>query len=111
MTQSFPDPIKKLPQVDIDLPGVCAHLLQGENHQVIFMEFQKKVELPTHHHESQWEIVLNGHVDLKIHGKSHRYIKGDTFFIPKGVPHGATVYEGYTAIVFFNQRDRYQQKK
>ncbi len=56
----FPEPIINLPEADIPLDGVTAYLSQGNDHQIIFMEFDKDVELPEHAHESQWGIVLEG---------------------------------------------------
>jgi len=83
MASIFPKPILNLPEADIPLEGVKGYLSQGENDQVIFMEFEKDVELPEHSHESQWEIVIEGKVDLVIEGVKQTYRKGDRFFIPK----------------------------
>jgi quercetin dioxygenase-like cupin family protein len=81
-----------------------------ENEQIVFMEFEKDVEVPGHFHESQWEIVIDGSVDYFQDGVKHSYKKGDTFFVPKGKKHSAKIYAGYASIVFFNQRDRYKMK-
>jgi len=110
MTNIFPEPIKNLPEADIPLEGVKAFLSQGENHQIIFMEFEKDVILPEHSHESQWEIVVEGKVDLIIEGIKRMYNKGERFFILKGVKHSAKVYAGYSSIAFFNQKERYKKK-
>jgi len=110
MTDIFPKPIRDLPEADIPLKGVTAFLSQGENHQIIFMEFKKDVDIPEHFHESQWEIVVNGKVDLFIEGNKKTYKKGENFFIPKGVKHSAKVYSGYSSIAFFNQKERYKKK-
>ena len=107
----FPDPIKKLPQADIQLPGLTAYIAQGKNHQVIFISFENDVEIPKHSHDDQWEIVLEGCVDLHLNGTTTRYSKGDRFFIPKGIFHAATVHSGYAAVVFFNETHRYREKK
>jgi hypothetical protein len=37
----FPTPVSDLPQADIPVDGLKAYLSQGDNHQVIFMEFEK----------------------------------------------------------------------
>ncbi|MBU2700109.1 hypothetical protein Ga0466249_001201 [Sporomusaceae bacterium BoRhaA] len=42
----FPEPILKLPEADIPLNGIKAYLSQGDNHQILFMEFNEDVELP-----------------------------------------------------------------
>ena len=110
MSNIFPDPIENLPEADIPLKGVKAFLSQGKNHQIIFMEFQNDVDLPEHSHDSQWEIVMEGKVDLSIEGNKKTYKKGDRFYIPKGVKHSAKIYSGYSSIAFFNQKVRYKKK-
>ena len=110
MSSIFPEPILNLPKADIPLEGVKAYLSQGENDQVIFMEFEKDVDLPEHSHESQWEVVIEGKVDLVVEGHKQTFRKGERFFIPKGAKHSAKKYAGYTSIAFFNQRDRYKKR-
>ena len=107
MSETFPEPIKNMPLADIPLEGVVAYLSQSDSHQILFMEFEKDVELPEHSHESQWGIVLEGRIDLTIDGTKHTYSKGDRYFIPEGVKHSARIYSGYKDITFFNQSDRY----
>jgi quercetin dioxygenase-like cupin family protein len=110
MMSVFPKPILNLPEADIPLEGVKGFLLQGSSEQVIFMEFRKNVIIPKHSHEGQWEIVIEGKVDLEIEGVKNTYKKGDRFFIPDGKKHSAKVYEGYASVVFFDQKDRYNKK-
>ena len=103
----FPESIKNLPHIDVPFEGVLGHLLQGEQQQMVFLFFEKDTEIPPHHHEDQWEIVLEGMVDLNMNEKSQRYRRGDRFFIPSGIRHSAMVHAGYSAIVFFNEKNRY----
>jgi quercetin dioxygenase-like cupin family protein len=110
MTNIFPEPILKLPKADIPIEGINAYLSQGNNYQIIFMEFEKDAIIPEHSHESQWEVVLEGNVDYWEDGIKHSYCKGDRFFVQKGKKHSAKVYAGYSSIVFFNQKERYKQK-
>ena len=110
MRSIFPQPIRDLPKADIPIEGVKGFILQGEHEQVVFMEFEKNVEIPEHSHESQWEIVLEGEVHYREEGLEYIYKKGDRFFIPKGKKHSATVYAGYSSVVFFNQKNRYTKK-
>ncbi|MCK4901826.1 MAG: cupin domain-containing protein [Thermoplasmatales archaeon] len=110
MLSIFPEPILNLPEADVPLDGVKAHLFQGENYQIIFMEFEKNVDVPEHSHESQWEIVLEGKVDYYQNGVKHTYVKGDRFFVPAGTKHYAKVYAGYAAMTFFNEKERYKKK-
>ena len=74
------------------------------------MEFNEDVELPEHSHESQYGIVLEGRIDLIIGGVKNSYVKGDRYFIPKGVKHSGKIYAGYADITFFNERYRYKVK-
>jgi quercetin dioxygenase-like cupin family protein len=110
MSHIFPQPILNLPEANLPFAGVNAFLFQGENAQIVFMEFEKDVEIPEHSHESQWEIVLDGKVDYFEYNKKHTYKKGDRFFIPRDTKHSAKVYAGYASIAFFNQKDRYKKK-
>ena len=109
MKSIFPKLIRDLPKANIHFDGINAYI-QGECEQIIFMEFEKNVEIPEHSHESQWEIVLEGKVRYREDGREYIYKKGDRFFVAKGKKHSATVYAGYSSIVFFNQPDRYAKK-
>ena len=111
MSKIFPEPVTDLPEADIPVSGVKGYLSQSIGHQIIFMEFSEDAEVPPHSHESQWGVVLEGKIDLVIGGSKHTYSKGDHYFIPKGVEHTAKIYAGYADITFFNQEDRYKQKK
>ena len=110
MENIFPVPIKKLPLADIPIEGIKAYLSQSDNHQIIFMQFEKDVELPEHSHESQWGIVLEGKIDLVINGIKHTYEKGDRYFIRSGAKHFGKIFAGYSDITFFDQKDRYKIK-
>ena len=111
MQSIFPKPILTLSQAEVNLDGAKLYLVNGENEQVVFMEFEKDVEIPQHSHDSQWEIVLEGKVDYFEDGIKYTFKKGDRFFIPKGKLHSAKVYAGYSSIAFFNQKERYKKKQ
>ena len=111
MKSIFPQPIRGLPQVAIPFDGVNGYLVQGIKEQVVFMEFEKDVDIPEHAHENQWEIVLEGTVDYWQDGKKHTYKKGGRFFVEKGKKHAAHVHAGYSCIMFFDQKDRYLKKE
>jgi quercetin dioxygenase-like cupin family protein len=110
MPDTFPEPITSLTEADIPLRGVRAYLSQADNHQIVFMEFAEDTLVPEHSHGSQWEIVLEGRVELSVDGVKRIYSKGDRFFIPEGVKHSAYVFAGYAAFAFFDQADRYRAK-
>ena len=107
----FPEFICRLPAVDVPFPGVSGYLMQGEAQQVAFLQFETDADVPEHSHNAQWELVIGGQVDLRMGGETRTYRAGDSFFIPAGTGHGARVYAGYRAIVFFDQADRYQTKR
>ncbi|WP_105614771.1 cupin domain-containing protein [Vallitalea okinawensis] len=110
MATIFPEAILDLPKANIPLEGLTAYLSQGENHQILFMEFDEDVELVEHSHDSQYGIVLEGKIELTIDGVKNTYAKGDRYYIPKGVKHSGKIYAGYADITFFNEKDRYNKK-
>lgn len=75
------------------------------------MKFDHDTFVPEHSHASQWELVVEGKVDLTRDGKTRTYTKGDCFFIPKETSHSAMVHKGYHSIIFFDQHNRYHTKK
>jgi quercetin dioxygenase-like cupin family protein len=107
----FPQPIQKLPRIQLPYPSINGYLVQGRNEQVVFMEFTKTENIPKHTHDSQWELVIAGTVDLTMNGTTQTFKKGDSFYIPKNIPHSATVHAGYHCVIFFDQKDRYQQQQ
>ena len=110
MKQVFPEPIRNLPEANIPLDGLTAYLSQSETHQILFMEFEKDVDLPEHAHADQVGIVLDGKIELVIDGKKHLFTKGDRYHIPEGIKHSGKIYAGYTDITFFNEPNRYSIK-
>jgi quercetin dioxygenase-like cupin family protein len=110
MSKVFPEVIKTLPEASIPIKGAKAYISQSKNHQILFMEFEKDIELPEHSHESQFGVVLEGKIDLIINGIKNTYSKGDYYFIPKGIKHSGKIYAGYADISFFNEPSRYKTK-
>jgi quercetin dioxygenase-like cupin family protein len=107
---SFPDIVTALPEADIPVKGLSSYLLQGEQHQFVFMSYGEDASVPEHSHEAQWGVVLDGEIRLTIDGIQHLLTKGDTYFIPKDVKHSAKVMKGYKDLTLFNQKDRYKAK-
>lgn len=110
MQDIFPEPIRQLPEADIPLEGVAAYLSQSDNHQIIFMSFERDTDLPEHSHAAQAGFVLEGKIDLTIDGKQRTFAKGDRYYIPEGVRHSGKIYAGYADITFFGEPDRYGKK-
>ena len=42
MIEIFPEVIGNLPEADIPLKGLKSYLSQSENHQILFMQFEKE---------------------------------------------------------------------
>ncbi len=110
MSDIFPEPIRNLPEADIPIEGIKAYLSQANTHQIIFMAFEKDVDLSEHSHAAQIGIVLEGQIDLTIDGKKKTYTMGDRYYIPDGVLHSGKIYAGYADITFFDEPDRYSMK-
>ncbi|GBD98852.1 virulence protein [bacterium BMS3Abin07] len=111
MREIFPEFIRRLTEADIPIEGVRAYITQGDEHQILFMEFSRDVEIPEHSHGPQWGIVINGTIELTIEGEKKVYKKGDTYFIPEGAKHSANIKSGYADISVFGERKRYRPKK
>lgn len=107
----FPDIIKKLPEADIPIDGVSAYISQGNSHQILFMEFEKDIEIPGHSHCAQWGVVVAGEIELTVDGKKKLYKNGDRYFIPEGIIHSAKIKAGYSDLTFFADASRYKKKK
>lgn len=110
MNHVFPGPIRNLPQADIPLAGATAFLSQTDTHQILFMEFDKDVDLPEHSHAAQAGIVVQGRIELVIDGEEYCFTKGDLYYIPAGVKHSGKIYAGYADVTFFNEPKRYTAK-
>lgn len=106
----FPEAIKKLSQANTRIPGCTAYMIQGIHEQVLFMTFEKDVELTAHVHDAQWGIVLSERIEMTIGGEKKEYRKGDNYYIPQGIPHSGKIYAGYSDITYFNQKDRYKKQ-
>ena len=107
----IPEFLKGLPEVDLPIAGARGWLLQGAQQQVVFIEFDATVDVPEHQHAEQWELAVAGKVDMRSGGKTTTYATGDSFVIPAGVPHAATVHAGYRALMVFNAPDRYRARR
>ena len=102
--------ISKFPEANIPIDGVLSRLIQAEEQQFIFMEFEKDIEVPSHSHNAQWGIVLDGEMEITISGKIYNLKKGDTYFIEKDEIHSAKIKAGYKDLTLFDQVDRYKEK-
>lgn len=109
-TKNFPEIISNLPKADIPIKGLSAFLFQGEEQQILFMEFSEDTAVPEHSHEAQWGTVLAGEIELIIEGEKSVLHSGESYFIPANAKHSAMIRAGYKDITIFNQKDRYLAK-
>lgn len=107
----YPEMIRNLPEIDIALEGIRGWLLQGGKKQVVFFDISPVGEVPPHSHCAQWGIMLEGEMSLTIGGKTHRYKKGEWYYIPNGVVHSAIFHTQVHVIDVFDAPDRYSAKK
>jgi quercetin dioxygenase-like cupin family protein len=106
----FPSIITALPRADEAGDPVRTYLLQGERMQVAFAAFDADVSAPEEEHAAQWVAVLRGEVELTTPDGAAVYRKGDTYFIPAGVPHAARIKKGSRLLDLFDQVDRFRSR-
>ncbi|MGC1401917.1 MAG: cupin domain-containing protein [Thermodesulfobacteriota bacterium] len=106
----FPEMIEKLPDVDLALPGVKAKLFQGPGMQAVFFTMEGPADIPAHHHQAQWGVILEGEVEMTIDGQTTILRRGDSYTIPTGAVHSARVLSSMKALDFFNEAQRYKPK-
>lgn len=109
-SSEFPDFVRNLPEADLPFEGLRGWLLQSESGQVLFMEADTDVNVDEHAHGNQWGIVIDGRMKLTIGEETRTYARGDSYFIPAGVPHKAIIYPGFRALDYFEDRDRYRAR-
>ncbi|WP_421919174.1 cupin domain-containing protein [Marinifilum sp.] len=110
MHDIYPEMIKNLPEADIPFKGVKGWVAQGENHQIVFFDFEPIGEVPRHSHAAQWGVVIDGDMELTIAGVSKTYQKGDHYYIPEGVLHSAIFNRRTIVMDYFAEKDRYKLK-
>lgn len=106
----FPEMIEKLPDVDINFPGVKGKLFQGKEMQAVFFTLEGPADIPPHAHQAQWGVILEGEVEMTIDGQTRTLKQGDSYFIPTGAVHSAHVLSSMKALDFFSEPNRYQPK-
>ena len=106
----FPEMIRNLPEIDIQVEGVRGWLLAGSDKQVVFFDIQPVGKIPPHAHCAQWGFMLEGEMKLTIDGVTKTCRKGDWYYIPEGAVHSATFLSRVNAIDVFDAPDRYKTK-
>jgi quercetin dioxygenase-like cupin family protein len=107
----YPEMISSLPQADIPFKGLKGWILQSQAQQLIFMEIDPIGEVTEHTHSAQFGMILDGEMSLTIGRETKRYRRGDTYFIPAGIPHSAVFHSKVFVVDLFDEPARYKQKK
>ena len=107
----FPDFIRGIPEADLPFEGLRGWLLQSEGGQVLFVEADVDAAVTEHSHGDQWGIVVDGEMELIIGAETAIYRRGDSYYIPAEVKHGARLFAGFKALDYFKDPDRYQVRK
>ncbi len=106
----FPEMLQKLPDVDMNLPGVKGKLFQGQGMQAVFITAENTGEIPPHHHQAQWGVILEGEAELTINGQAKIYRRGDSYTIPAGAVHSIRILSPMKALDVFDEAERYKPK-
>lgn len=106
----YPGMIRNLPEIDVSLDGVRGWLLQGTDTQMVFFDIASTAKVPPHSHCGQWGLVVEGEMELTIGEETKVYRKGDRYYIPEGVTHGATFLTRAFVIDVFDDPGRYKIK-
>ena len=107
---AYPDIIRNLPEIDVPLQGVRGWMLQSDNRQLVFFDIEKTAVVPPHSHCAQWGMVIEGEMTLTIGGETKTYKKGDWYYIPEGVEHGAKFRSRVFVLDVFDDPGRYKAK-
>lgn len=104
----FPDFVRALPGPDADVE-LDVYLSSGDRGLVMFYEAtDRDIVVPEHVHGDQWGIVLSGTVEIRIGAETEVCHRGDTYFVPGGVPHVTLVRAGTRGLDVFEEHDRYR---
>ena len=108
----FPEFITAFPSINVPFPEdvVQTAALKSDAGLIAFFTFLKDMELPLHSHGAQWGTVIEGEIEFTIGGETRIYRPGDSYSIPAGVEHGATIKAGTRVIDVFEEADRYALK-
>lgn len=106
----YPKIVTSLPEADIPFKGLRGWILQGRSQQALFLEIEAIGQVSEHTHNAQFGMVLDGEMSLTVGGETKRYRKGDTYFIPAGMPHSAVFHSKVFVVDLFDEPARYKPK-
>ena len=106
---SLPDFITAFTGISLPLPegAVSTSAMRTEQGLAVFFTVHRDVTLPPHSHGDQWGTVLAGQLALTREGRTQVYAPGESYFIPAGQEHAASVPAGSVILDVFAEPDRY----
>ncbi len=109
----FPPFFADLPQLDVpfDPAVVTTRAIASPDALAVFFDIHQDITLDPHRHGDQWGTVIRGTLHLTMDGETRTYAPGDSYFIPAGTLHGATIPAGAQILDVFAEPDRYQVKR
>lgn len=106
ITEGFPEIVHKtFPLAATPVTGFIGRLLQGENCQLVFSEFNEDFQAPPHQHAVHWGLILEGEAEMTINGETQIYRAGEYYIVPEGAIHSAKIKKGTKSIDVWFQKD------
>jgi quercetin dioxygenase-like cupin family protein len=108
----FPPFFDSLPELDVpfDSSVVTTRAIGSPEALAVFFDIHQDTTLDPHSHGDQWGTVIRGELHLTMDGEAHSYRPGESYFIPAGTVHGATIPAGTQILDVFAEADRYPVK-
>lgn len=100
----FPEPIRRLPSTRLGEATVFVH--DAPHTQVQFIEAppDRPVTVPTHTHDVEWGVVVEGQIRMDLGGRVEVHPAGTQHHIPSGLPHSFTFAPGTMSIHYFVEK-------
>lgn len=90
--------------------AVSTSAMRTEDGLAVFFTVHQDIALPPQSHGDQWDTVLAGELALTREGETRVYRPGESYFIPAGQEHAASVPAGSVILDIFAEPDRYPLK-
>lgn len=109
---TYPDFMRALPSLDVPFPTdvVTTNAMRTDKALVVYFTVHKDLEVPEHSHGAQWGHMFHGSMDLTVDGKTRTCGPGDSWDIPAGAMHAASIRAGSLLMDIFEEPDRYPLK-
>ena len=101
----FPESVHRLPRTK--LAGLDAFVHDRPDSQVVFLEAPAggpEVLVPTHTHDVEWGVVVEGAIEMTIDGQVELHTAGTAHLIASGVPHSFRFRPGTSSVHYFVER-------